>query len=309
VNLSVGILLAFGAITVALVTANDFIVERRQVFKSLRRIRTMDLTPAEMRHRELSVPFFQRAALPALKRFGKIGRRFTPANVTDRLTKDLVYAGNPPGWDAERVLAFKVLGTVLFPVLGIVVAKMLEFSPFRSVVVILLMGFVGYYLPEWRLRSKAGKRQFQLQRALPDALDLLSITVEAGLGFDAAMSRVAKQSGGPLGEELHRVLREMQLGKSRSEALRDFGDRSNIPELKSFVLAMIQADVFGIAIGKVLHVQAAEMRLKRRQRAEEKAQQVPVKILFPLIFCIFPAMFIVILGPAAITIYQNILKK
>jgi tight adherence protein C len=148
-----------------------------------------------------------------------------------------------------------------------------------------------------------------MQRALPDALDLLSITVEAGLGFDAAVARVARQSGGPLGEELHRVLQEMQIGKSRSDALRDLADRTSIPELKSFVLAMVQADIFGISIAKVLQVQAKEMRLKRRQRAEEQAQKVPVKIVFPLILCIFPSLFIVLLGPAVITIYENILQS
>jgi tight adherence protein C len=167
-----------------------------------------------------------------------------------------------------------------------------------------LGGFIGYYLPEWVLRSKSGKRQHKMRRALPDALDLLSITVEAGLGFDAALSRVARQEGGPLGEELHRVLQEMQLGKSRADALRDLGDRTSIPEFKSFILAMIQADVFGISIAKVLHVQANEMRVKRRQRAEETAQKVPVKIVFPLITCIFPALFVVLLGPAAISIYN-----
>ena len=164
--------------------------------------------------------------------------------------------------------------------------------------------FIGYYLPEWVLRSRSGKRQGAMRRALPDALDLLSITVEAGLGFDAAVSRVSKQAGGPLGEELYRVLQEMQIGKSRADALRDLGERTTIPELKSFVLAMIQADIFGISIAKVLHVQANEMRVKRRQRAEEKAQKVPVKIVFPLLTCIFPSLLVVLLGPAAISIYR-----
>jgi tight adherence protein C len=224
--------------------------------------------------------------------------------VVDRLSKEVVYAGSPPGWDAERILATKVLTTIGFVVGGYFFGAAIGFHAVRIIIVMALGGFVGYYLPEWLLRSKSGKRQNAMRRALPDALDLLSITVEAGLGFDAAVARVARQEGGPLGEEFHRVLQEMQLGKSRADALRDFGDRTSIPELKSFVLAMIQADVFGISIAKVLHVQANEMRVKRRQRAEETAQKVPVKIVFPLLTCIFPALFVVLLGPAAISIYN-----
>jgi tight adherence protein C len=203
----------------------------------------------------------------------------------------------------------KVVTTVAAVIGTIVLGRVGDLSSFQIIVLILLGIFVGYYLPEWILRSKSGKRQALMRRALPDALDLLSITVEAGLGFDAAMARVARQAGGPLGEEMHRVLQEMQIGKSRSEALRDFGERSSVPELKSFVLAMVQADIFGVSIAKVLHVQANEMRIKRRQRAEEEAQRVPVKIIFPLILCIFPSLFVVLLGPAAITIYNNIIHR
>jgi tight adherence protein C len=293
----------------AFIAVQDFVLERRQVFKALRSVRAIELTPTDVRKRELAVPFFQRALIPGLKRFGSVGRRLTPASVTERLAKDLVYAGSPVGWDAERILAMKLLGIGVFAGLGFLLSKMAAFTTFRTLILAGLFGFVGYYLPEWILRSKSGARQHAMQRALPDALDLLSITVEAGLGFDAAVARVARQAGGPLGEELHRVLQEMQIGKTRSDALRDLADRTSIPELKSFVLAMVQADIFGISIAKVLQVQAREMRLKRRQRAEEQAQKVPVKIVFPLILCIFPSLFIVLLGPAVITIYENILSN
>jgi tight adherence protein C len=302
------VLLAFGAMLFALMALQDFVLERRQVFKALRSVRAIELTPTDIRQKELAVPFFQRVLIPSMRGVGGIGRRFTPASVTERLSKELVYAGTPVGWDAERVLAMKILGVVVFTVGAFMFGKLVGWSAFRTIVATGLGAYVGYYIPEWVLRSKSGKRQFKIQRALPDALDLLSITVEAGLGFDAAMARVARQSGGPLGEELHRVLQEMQIGKTRADALRDLGDRTNVPELKGFVLAMIQADIFGISIAKVLQVQAREMRIKRRQRAEEQAQKVPVKIVFPLILCIFPSLFIVLLGPAMITIYQNILK-
>ena len=305
---TVGVLLAFGAMLLAFIALQDFVLERRQVFKALRSVRAIELTPTDVRKRELATPFLQRALIPGLKRFGRVSGRLAPTSVTERLAKDLVYAGSPVGWDAERVLAMKLLGVGLFGGLGFLLGRVIAgFTMFRTLIIAGLFVFVGWYLPEWILRSKAGTRQRLMQRALPDALDLLSITVEAGLGFDAAVARVARQAGGPLGEELHRVLQEMQIGKSRSDALRDLAERTSIAELKSFVLAMVQADIFGISVAKVLQVQAKEMRLKRRQRAEEQAQKVPVKIVFPLILCIFPSLFIVLLGPAVITIYENIL--
>lgn len=308
--LTIGLLAGFVAVFVAALTIGEGVLERQRTYKMLREVRTIEIAPTDIRRRQLATPFLQRAILPAIRGSTKFVGRLTPAGVLERLRKEVVYAGSPPGWDAERVLAAKVLttvgGVVGFFVLGKYVGKVGNFQ----VIVLALLGlFVGYYLPEWILRSKSGKRQGIMRRALPDALDLLSITVEAGLGFDAAMGRVARQAGGPLGEEMHRVLQEMQLGKSRSEALRDFGERSSIPELKSFVLAMVQADIFGISVAKVLHVQANEMRIKRRQRAEEQAQKVPVKIIFPLILCIFPSLFVVLLGPAAITIYRNIIHR
>jgi tight adherence protein C len=292
----------------AFIALQDFVLERRQVFRSLRSVRAIELTPTDVRKRELATPFYQRVLIPSLKGVGGVGKRFTPASVTERLSKELVFAGSPVGWDAERVLAMKVLGVVVFGAGFLLLAKLAAFAAARGIILAGLGAFVGWYLPEWILRSKSGTRQKNIQRALPDALDLLSITVEAGLGFDAAVARVARQAGGPLGEELHRVLQEMQIGKTRADALRDLGERTNIAELKAFVLAMIQADIFGISIAKVLQVQAREMRIKRRQRAEEQAQKVPVKIVFPLILCIFPSLFIVLLGPAVITIYQNIVS-
>lgn len=301
---TLGILLAFGALTVAFVAFQDFVLERQQVFRSLRRVRAIELAPTEVRRRELAKPFTERVGFPLLKRLGGVGRRLTPLSVIERLRAELVYAGSPPGWDAERILALKVVSVAACGVLGLVLARSVGR---RGILLLGLLLFVGWYIPEWALRAKSGRRQNAMRRALPDALDLLSITVEAGLAFDAAVDRVARQEGGPLGEELHRVLQEMRIGKTRSEALRDMSERSTIPELKTFVLAMVQADIFGISVADVLRVQAREMRIKRRQRAEETAQKIPVKIIFPLIFCIFPALFVVLLGPAAIQIYRALI--
>ncbi len=155
------------------------------------------------------------------------------------------------------------------------------------------------------LYQKAHDRSNQMGRELPDAIDLLTISVESGLGFDAALQQVARNTEGPLADEFSRMLREMQIGSGRSASLRALGERTNVPEIRSFVSAMVQADAFGIPIAQVLRVQSSEIRVKRRQHAEEKAQQVPVKITIPLIFCILPCLFIAVMGPAAISIMDN----
>ena len=158
----------------------------------------------------------------------------------------------------------------------------------------------GFFAPSMYLYQKAYDRKNRIQRELPDAIDLLTISVESGLGFDAALQQVAYNTEGPLADEFSRVLREMQIGSGRGEAMRALSERTNVVELRSFVSSMVQADAFGIPIANVLRVQSSEMRVKRRQRAEEKAQQVPVKMTIPLIFCILPCLFIAVMGPAAI---------
>ncbi len=303
--------IAAAAVSVGLVmtVAVESVMSRRSINASLRAATWDDPEIAQVRDRELAVPATQRILVPALQRMGGVVRRFAPASVIERLDEELVYAGGSATWTGERVLAVKV---VLCPSLAIgtlLLLGALGIGGLGILVGVLLMGFVGYYLPEWILRNRSGKRQHIIQRTLPDALDLLSITVEAGLGFDAALDRVAREIRGPLGGELYRVVQEMRLGRSRADALRDLGERSNVDELKSFVLAMIQADIFGISIASVLQVQADELRLKRRQRAEEEAMKLPVKIIFPLIFGIFPALFVILLGPAALSIYENVILR
>ena len=170
-------------------------------------------------------------------------------------------------------------------------------------------GVFGFFLPDLLLINKAQHRSEQIQKALPDSIDLLTISVESGLAFDAALAQVARNSDGPLSEEFTRVLQEIQIGSSRSEALRALSERTDVDDLRIFLNSMVQAEKLGIPIADVLRVQAAEMRLKRSQRIEEQAMKLPVKIIFPLILCIMPAMFIVILGPAVINIYENIIKR
>lgn len=300
---------AFLAVTLLLAAVASGMAQRRQVYRSLRAMRTSEVAPTDVRRQQLAVPALSRVFLPALRRVGAGVRRFTPVSVIQRLDDELVYAGSPAGWDGERMLATKVAVSAMLFLGGLALPGLTGSGALRGLILGPLLAVVGYYLPEWILRSRSSARQYRIQRALPDALDLLSITVAAGLAFDAALERVAREMGGPLGDELVRVVQEMRLGKGRSDALRDLADRSTVDELKSFVLAMVQADIFGISVARVLSVQAQELRTKRRQRAEEQAQKLPVKIIFPLLFCIFPALFVVILGPAAIRIYDTMIAQ
>lgn len=307
--LTILVVASFGAVALIATVVQMYVLERRQVYKSLRQVEEYEITGTDLRSKALSVPVTQRLLVPGMRRLGNALRRFTPGGLVERLREELLFAGSPEGWDAERLLASKLISAVAVGGMSAVVLPLMGMPSLRAFILSAVFAAAGYYVPEWILRSRSGQRQDSIRRALPDALDLLCITVEAGLGFDAAVARVAKEAGGPLGEEFHRVVKEMQLGKSRVEALRGLSDRSSLSELKGFVLAMIQADIFGISIGKVLQVQASEMRIKRRQMAEERAQKLPVKLVFPLIFCIFPSLFIVLLGPAAIRIYENILSN
>lgn len=231
----------------------------------------------------------------------QIAVRMSPAGVGATLQRKLDLAGNPPTWTPDRVLAAKGFGLLLGAGLGVLLG-------FRSVgwlVLCLGVGAVfGFLLPDLLLQNAGQKRQTLIRKALPDALDMLTVCVEAGLGFDAALAQVARNTRGPLAQECARVLQEMQIGKSRNQALRALTDRTTVPELRAFVSALVQAGELGVPIAQVLREQAREMRVRRRQRAEEQAQKVPVKILFPLIFCLFPAMFVVIIGPGAISIMK-----
>ena len=227
----------------------------------------------------------------------------TPNSYGARLQRRLDLAGNPPTLPAERFMALKGVALVFGVLIGGLIGA--HTSGLRMVLYALIGGAVFFWLPDVLLRNAGEHRQEKLLNALPDAMDMLTVCVEAGLGFDGALGRVATNLEGPMAQESARVMQEMQFGKSRSDALRALADRTDVPELKSFVSAMIQAGELGISVGVVLREQAAEMRIRRRQRAEEKAQKLPVKILLPLITCLLPAMFVVVLGPAAIKIVHT----
>jgi len=247
----------------------------------------------------------RRAVLPAAKAVGRRARSLTPAGWVDRIDRQLRHAGSPSAWTVERVLALKlILGG------GTVVAALAWVSSQPTVSSLALGVFAGlfaYTLPDAILYGRGRERQQLIRKDLPDTLDQLTISVEAGLGFDAALTRVTSSGSGPLSEELQRTLNEITVGVPRAEALRHLIDRTNVPELRHFVLALSQAEQYGLPIARVLRIQSGELRIKRRQRAEEEALKIPVKIVFPLVFCIFPALFVVLLGPAMIRVMDALL--
>ena len=300
--LIVGATAVFVAVFAVAYSVQSIVAERRQAYRTLQAIRAVELRPSDLRNRELARPARERLLKPFYNAALGLARRFTPAGARDATRRKLVQAGSPFGWDADRVLVAKVAGLVGGVVLGLLFLAIFDFAWPLRVIGFVLISLVGYWLPNIVLTNAVQRRQSEIRSALPDSIDLLTICVEAGLGFDAAMAHVSKNTSGPLADEFYRTLQEVQLGRSRNEAMRNLADRSNVPELRAFVLAMVQADVFGVSVANVLRVQAKDRRIKRRQLAEERAMKVPIKVLFPVLFCIFPALFVVILGPAIMRI-------
>lgn len=300
-----GVACVFTALLLGLVAAGALTRETPGVNRSLAVMEALTSAPEAMREQELDQPFRQRVVDPLLGRALTAGRRLTPADYNIKLREKLERAGNPGGWTIDRVVALKVIGFVAALVISLLLSLMLGlgFGPTLGFVVI--ASLAGFNAPNLYLYQRAYDRDAELRKGLADSIDLLTISVESGLGFDAALSYVARNTEGPLSEEFARVLQEMQIGRGRTEALRSLADRTTLPELRSFVSAMVQADSFGIPIGQVLRVQSTEIRTKRRQWAEEQAQKVPVKILVPLIFCILPCLFIAVLGPAVISVMDS----
>jgi tight adherence protein C len=274
------------------------------VERSVALVQALSHAPRELA-KEYDSSFTDRVMAPLQQRASRLARRFTGSDAPERIRKRLDVAGNPTGWTVERVLAGKVIGAVVLFLVFVALTALM--GPGITLRLVLIVGAtaVGWLGPNLYLYQKVYERSLRMQRDLPDAIDLMTISVESGLAFDAAVQQVARNTEGPLADEFSRVLREMQIGQGRAVALRALADRTEVDDLKSFVTAMVQADSFGIPIANVLRVQSSEMRIKRRQRAEEKAQKVPVKMTVPLIFCILPTLFIVVLGPAAIHIMDS----
>ena len=302
--LVIGLGAVFVGLAIALTSATIIGSQRQQVARSLAAVEAFHSTPTALVEPH-DLPFMDRVLGPSKDRFVQLGRRISPAGQTQKIRYRLDLAGNPAGWDVDRILGLKALLAIAGAGAGLLIPPLVGLGVLRTLAATVVLLLLGWFAPSLWLYQVAYNRTQQIQRDLPDALDLLTISVEAGLAFDAAVAQVARNTEGPLAQELSRVLQEMQIGTGRTNALRALAERTDLPELRSFVGAMVQADAFGIPISNVLRVQAVEMRVKRSQRAEEAAQKVPVKILFPLIFCILPSLFVVIIGPAVVQILRT----
>lgn len=240
------------------------------------------------------------------QRFEALANRFTPRQLISGLDRRLALAGRPAAWPLKRLVSAKIVLAVLAGFLGVLYFNSAPEG--KSALLASFVTVVAYFLPDLLIHSRGTERQKAIMLELPDTLDQMTIAVEAGLGFDAAMARTGQNGRGALAAEFVRTLQDMQLGMSRREAYASMLERTSAPDLRRFVNAVIQADRYGISISGVLRTQAIEMRLKRRQRAEEKAMQIPVKVLFPLMVCIMPVLFIALLGPAAINVMETLAK-
>lgn len=260
-----------------------------------------DLT--DLREITLSRPTRERALQPLMGRMAGAVRRITPSGSLAALERKLMLAGRPTNWPLERVLATKLmLGGV--GVLMVVLRVLADSSP-TVVIAMIVVAFLLYFTPDIVLSARATERQREILTALPDSLDQMTICMEAGLGFEAAMARASQTNSGPLAQELTRTLQEMQVGVARRSALRGLADRNTVTDLRHFVTAVLQSEQYGVPISDVLRSQATELRVKRRQRAEEAARKLPLKLLFPLVLFIMPPLFIILAGPAALQFTES----
>jgi tight adherence protein C len=261
--------------------------------------------PVTLEELELSQPFSERVVMPMLEKISQFVTRFTPQKTLEQTQYKIELAGRPNNLTPDKFWGMRV--AALFGLGGLVFLLMaVSGQPLTNQLMYAAgAGGFGFIYPSMWLGSKAKARQGAIIKALPDALDLLTICVEAGLGFDAAMSKVNEKWDDPLSQEFGRVIREIQLGKARKDALRAMSNRMDVPDVTSFVAAIIQTEQLGVSIAKVLKIQSEQMRIKRRQRAEEKANQAPIKMLFPMVFLIFPSIYIVLLGPAVLTVMNS----
>jgi tight adherence protein C len=254
---------------------------------------------------ELEQPFSDRVVSPAIRGMAAMIGRFAPQKNVEAMRHKLDLAGNPNNWTPSDVLGVRGMAAVITVIIIVIPLVLLGIQLPQVLLFGGISGILGFYLPIFWLNSKIRQRKHDIQKALPDALDLLTISVEAGLGFDAAMVKVTEKWDNELSRAFARVNAEIRLGKLRREALRDMANRTDVSDVSNFIAAVIQADQLGVSLAKVLRIQSDQMRIKRRQRAEEQAAQAPVKMMFPLVFLIFPSIFIVLLGPALLIFTSN----
>jgi tight adherence protein C len=301
--LAIGLVLLAAAIGLVIWTVFSQVDEKATVRASLRQLEGYQVE--NVRDQELLKPVRERAVTPVLSGLTNLGRRFTPVGYVDQVRRKYSALGVSDKDAVDRFLAVRVATVAAIPALFIFFffiwapGGLLQIGGFLLVSLLCILG------PDAIINRKVEERKNSIRIALPDVLDLLVISVEAGLGFEQALDRTVAAVPGALTDEFSRMLGEVRAGASRADAMRNMESRCDVPELRSFVLAILQADTFGVSIGRVLRSQADEMRIKRRQLAQEQAQKAPVKMLIPMVFCIFPALFVVVLGPAIINISKN----
>ena len=269
----------------------DIVAQRLQVYGGEK--------PLTMEEVELQKPFSERALRPMIEKLGALLSRSTPQEARKKLLNELDLAGRPGNLTPEDFGAVRIVAAAVMAAVGLLLGLVLG-SPLYAVLGLAGGTVIGYFLPQLWLRQKVNDRRREIQKGLPDAMDLLVIAVDAGLGFDAALARVVEKYKNALSDEFAKVLREVSLGRPRLEAMDEMGRSSGVEDLHNFIQAIIQSEQFGTGIGKILRIQADEMRRKRRQRAQELAAQATLKMLLPMVGCIFPTLWIVLLGPAAL---------
>jgi len=291
------------AVVASAVTIGAFVFWAGNGVLTARRSSSRRLASLQTRDEVLSTGISERAIAPIIEKLGAFALRFTPQGWVEKAQKKLVYAGMSERMDGNTWAALRIISLLGVLILFFVVVGAFDSAGQKLMLfgVLVAIGFLG---PESVLNRRIDARRKEMEQSLPDIIDLLVISVEAGLGFEAAMGRVVQAVPGELSREFSRTLQETRVGVSRHKALRSLADRTDVDDLNAFILALIQADQFGVSIARILRVQADEMRVRRRQRAQEKAFAAPVKLVFPLVLCIFPSMFVVLLGPAAISIAE-----
>jgi tight adherence protein C len=301
--LTIGILL-FAGVGLAVYTLFVHFEERNTVRASLRQIEGYDVI-TNIREKQLLDSARDRIAAPIVSGLIGLAKRYTPVGYVEKTKKKLIISGRYDPIDHDRFLAVRVATIAAIPVVLFVFWFVIDLHGRTRLLVAALTVLFLVLGPDATLNRRVQERQEKIRRALPDILDLLTISVEAGLGFEQALDRTVKAVPGPLSDEFVRMLNEVRAGSTRAAAMRAIDDRTDVLEVRSFILAILQADTFGVSIGRILRAQADEMRVKRKQLAQERAQKAPVKMLLPMVFCVFPALFVVVLGPAVINIFHS----
>lgn len=276
----------------------------RRLEMSRRVVEVVGERRATIREKELSEPIMKRFFRPLLSNLVRLASRALPSEKEASLSKKIIMAGKPGGLGPREFTAVKIILAIIGPALFILADMLFNWKTGGWIIIVAVTALGGWIIPDVFLHHKISERKTEVEKSLPDVLDLITVSVEAGMGFDGALLKVVEKGKGVLASEFLVVLQECKMGKSRRDALRDMADRIGVDDLSTFVGSIIMAEQLGISISNVLRLQSEQMRRKRKQRAEEKAMKAPVKMMIPMVTCIFPTIFVVLLGPAAISMYQ-----